>query len=67
MDFIRNTLSLDPNAIVFDIIHRVGKRGKANNPRAIIRRFGDMSDRQTVWKARPKNSGGLTHTLFFKM
>ena len=54
-DFIRNTLSLASNAIMFDDVHRVGQRGNANKSREIIAHFGNVSDRQTVWKTRPKN------------
>ena len=48
-------MSLDPNAIVLDSIHPAGQRCKANKPRAIIVRFGNIADQQTTWKARPKN------------
>ena len=40
---------------MFDSVHLVGQRCKAKQTRAILVRFGHMSDRQIVWKARPKN------------
>ena len=49
------TLSIDTTNLTFSRIHRLGPKTITRPHRPILVSFNTMDDRDTVWKARPKN------------
>jgi ribA/ribD-fused uncharacterized protein len=63
-DYLRSIQDTDNKHVKFDKVHRIGQRKKSmNKPRPIIARFNDITDRQAVWKARPRIDTGSNKSV----